>query len=225
MEPRFLIFSKLENLAPNNRSQQNSYGNILLEIQPFSTAKITGWKVIINDAPSLEVAHGRAAGPLLSWAQQLLHFFLLRSCLWVIILVILQFAQMVFITFEVTQYHESFLEFAGTQQCCMFVHQCNISIDNPFWHNLSGQSYFFFEYQLIVFIFFVEVTLMNKLIPQFVDMNWTCVKDSDPRLGKLGCVDVDEKVVAWKIPLVLRAVLKKHKLQSRSCQFLCLHGF
>lgn len=66
---------------------------------------------------------------------------------------------------------------------------------------------------------------MNKLIPQFVDMNWTCVKDSDPRLGKLGCVDVDEKVVAWKIPLVLRAVLKKHKLQSRSCQFLCLHGF
>ena len=83
----------------------------------------------------------------------------------------------------------------------------------------------FFEYQLIVFIFFVEVTLMNKLIPQFVDMNWTCVKDSNPRLGKLGCVDVDEKVVAWKIPLVLRAVLKKHKLQSRSCQFLCLHGF
>ena len=81
--------------------------------------------------------------PFLSWAQQLLHFFSLMNVLFVgTSMVILQFAQMVFITFEVTQYHESFLEFAGTQRCCMFVHQCNVSIDNPFWHNLSGQSYF-----------------------------------------------------------------------------------
>ena len=59
--------------------------------------------------------------------------------------------------------------------------------------------------------------MMNNLIPKFVDMNWTSLKDrlglqfaptlhlksflnkGDPRLGKLGCVDVDEKVVSCAV--------------------------